>query len=80
VDIVLTDSAMSRQHAAIDYSDDGFRIQDLGSTNGLLLDEQPVQVGTLTHGSRFEIGGHVFQLVIEEREEAPEVYELPSES
>ena len=77
VDLVIEDSAMSRQHVAIDYTDDGFRIQDLGSTNGVLVDDQLVQVETLTSGSRFEIGGHVFQLVIEEREETPEVYELP---
>jgi len=77
VDFVVEDSAMSRQHAAIDYTDDGFRIQDLGSTNGMLVDDQLAQVATLTSGSRFEIGGHVFQLVIEEREETPEVYELP---
>ena len=79
VDFVIEDSTMSRQHVAIDYTDDGFRVQDLGSTNGMLVDDQLVQVGTLTSGSRFEIGGHVFQLVIEEREEAPEVYELPSD-
>ena len=78
VDIAMKDPAMSRQHAAIDYSGEGFRIQDLGSTNGLRLDEQPVETGTLTNGCRFEIGGHLFQFVVEEREQEPDVYELPS--
>jgi len=77
VDVTIGDTAMSRQHAAIDFSADGFRIHDLGSTNGLLLDDTPVEVAELTNGSRFQLGSHVFQLVIEEREPAPEVYELP---
>ena len=77
VDVTVNDSAMSRQHAAIDYTEEGFRIQDLGSTNGLVLDEQPVEAGSLSNGSRFSLGTHVFQLIVEDRESIPEVYELP---
>jgi len=76
VDVAVADPAMSRQHAAIDHTAEGFRIQDLGSTNGLQIDDEPVQAAELEDGSRFKLGAHVFQLVIEERETSPEVYEL----
>ena len=76
VDLAFQDTAMSRQHAALEFTQDGFRIQDLGSTNGILLGGKSVQAGELRSGDRFEIGAHTFQLVIEEREEAPDVYEI----
>ena len=76
VDLAFEDPAMSRQHAAIEFARQGFRIRDLGSTNGLLLNGRSVQVGELDHGDRVEIGGRTLQIVIEEREQTPEVYEL----
>jgi len=80
VDVALDDATMSRQHAAIEYSREGFRIRDLGSTNGILLNGKPVQVGDLDHGDRFQIGTLRFQIVIEERAETPDTYELSSET
>ena len=69
---------MSRQHAAIEFSGEGFRLRDLGSTNGTTLNGQPVQSAELRHGDRFEIGGRSFMLAIEERELEPDAYELQS--
>jgi len=80
VDMAFDDPDMSRQHAAIDCSEQGFRIHDLRSTNGILVDDESVQSGPLAHGSLIELGGHVLQLVIEEREEEPRVYELSVDS
>ena len=80
VDAVFKNAAMSRQHAALEYTDDGFRIQDLGSTNGIYLHGQRVQAGDLGNGDRFEIGGQEFQLVIEEREDTPVTYDLSPEA
>ena len=76
VDLMFNDPAMSRQHAVLTYTSDGFRLQDLGSTNGVLVNGKPVQAAEIDHGDRFEVGGHELQLVIVEREEAPETYEL----
>jgi len=76
VDLMFNDPAMSRQHAVLTYTSDGFRLQDLGSTNGLLVNGKPVQAAEIDHGDRFEVGGHELQLVILEREETPETYEL----
>ncbi|MFW6063801.1 MAG: FHA domain-containing protein, partial [Chloroflexota bacterium] len=38
VDIVLNDPEVSRQHARLTRVDDGYQIQDLGSTNGTFVD------------------------------------------
>jgi len=78
VDRAFDDPAMSRQHAAIEFCGTGFRIRDLGSTNGTLLNGAAVQSAELHHGDRFEIGGRRFVLAIEEREREPDAYELKS--
>jgi pSer/pThr/pTyr-binding forkhead associated (FHA) protein len=78
VDRAFDDPAMSRQHAAIEFSGTGFRIRDLGSTNGTVVNGAAVQTAELRHGDRFEIGGRVFALAVEERELEPDAYELKS--
>jgi pSer/pThr/pTyr-binding forkhead associated (FHA) protein len=77
VDLAFDDPAMSRQHAAVELVDGQFRVRDLGSTNGVLLNGQPVQVGEFDNGDRMAIGSHEFQLVVEAREPEPDTYELP---
>jgi pSer/pThr/pTyr-binding forkhead associated (FHA) protein len=76
VDLAFDDPAMSRQHAAIDFAEGAFRVHDLGSTNGLRVNGSRVQVSDLVHGDRIEFGTQVFQLVIDEREDTPNTYEL----
>jgi pSer/pThr/pTyr-binding forkhead associated (FHA) protein len=78
VDRAYDDPAMSRQHAAIEFCGTGFRLRDLGSTNGTLLNGAAVQSAELRHGDRFDIGGRSFLLAIEEREREPDTYELKS--
>ncbi len=78
VDLAFDDSSMSRQHAALEFVDEQFRVRDLGSTNGTLLNGKPVQVGELQHGDRLGIGSQEFQLIIEDAEETPDTYVLPS--
>jgi pSer/pThr/pTyr-binding forkhead associated (FHA) protein len=76
VDVAFDDSAMSRQHAAIEYLDQRFRIVDLDSTNGVTVNGDPVVSSSLGHGDRFQLGTLQFQIVIEEREEDSEAYVL----
>ncbi len=78
VDLAFDDSSMSRQHAALEFVDQQFRVRDLGSTNGTLLNGKPVQVGELQHGDRLEIGSQEFRLIIEMRNRPPTRYVLPS--
>lgn len=79
VDLAFVDPEMSRQHAAIEISGQGLRIRDLGSTNGILLNDKRVQTSDIKHGDRFVIGAQQLQLLVEEREE-PDTYELSAES
>lgn len=78
VDRAFNDPALSRQHASIEFAGGGFRLRDLGSTNGTVLNGQEVESAELRHGDRFEIGGLTFLLAIEERELEPDTYELKS--
>lgn len=78
VDLAFDDSAMSRQHAAVEFVDQQFRVRDLGSTNGSRLNGKAVQVGELQHGDRIEIGSQELQLIIEAAEDDPDTYVLPS--
>ena len=39
----------------------------------------PMQADEIKHGDRLEVGTQVFQLVIEEREDTPNTYELTPE-
>ena len=79
VDLAFEDSAMSREHAVFEFSDGGFRIRDLGSTNGTQVNDAKVQSKNLDHGDRIRIGDHVFQFLLEKRELEPKTYFVPNE-
>ena len=67
VDLALDDSAMSREHAALEFSGKGFRVSDLDSTNGVEVNGSKITACDLKHGDKINIGEHQFQFVIEER-------------
>lgn len=71
VDLAFDDGAMSRAHVAIEFTNGGFRLLDLGSTNGMLLNGGAAKVGELKHGDKFQIGEHTFQFVVQERRRTP---------
>jgi pSer/pThr/pTyr-binding forkhead associated (FHA) protein len=78
VDVEFDDETMSRQHAAIEYANSRFKIRDLGSTNGIKVNDRMVQAGDLEHGDQFTLGALRFQFVIDEVESVEDVYELPT--
>lgn len=80
VDAAFDDRSLSRQHAAIEFSDGGLRVRDLGSTNGVRLNGQQVQSAVIAHGDQLEAGTLTFQLVVEQRAGNDEVYELSVEA
>jgi pSer/pThr/pTyr-binding forkhead associated (FHA) protein len=56
-DIVLDDSNVSRRHAEITPGGQGWRIQDLGSTNGVRVNGRQVEgPHPLESGDRVELG------------------------
>jgi Protein of unknown function (DUF3662)/FHA domain len=64
-DIVVEDSGVSRRHASLRPSADGWTIEDLRSTNGLLLNGAPLHdVRPLRDGDRIGLGSTeiVFEL------------------
>ena len=62
-DIIVEDKRVSRYHAQIKYQPDGqFVIFDLGSTNGITINNTPhMRQHTLRNGDRFTIGSYDFQ-------------------
>lgn len=55
--VLLDDLFVSRYHAWVTFEQDKFWLEDLGSTNGTLLNEQPVQKRILlTSGDKIKIG------------------------
>ena len=77
VDVAFDDAEMSRQHIAIEFTGGGFRLCDLGSTNGTLVNGTLVRARELAHGDRIELGQHVLQLRLEQHEAEPKVYCVP---
>jgi pSer/pThr/pTyr-binding forkhead associated (FHA) protein len=65
-DMVLRDPATSGHHARIERRGQQFWIVDLGSTNGTLVNGEPVQEKELNHGDRITIGQNAVSFVIVE--------------
>ncbi len=61
-DIIVEDKRVSRYHAQIKYQPDGqFAIFDLGSTNGIMINNVPhMRQHILRNGDRFTIGSYDF--------------------
>ncbi len=55
-DLTLADSNVSRRHAEIVRTAEGYEIVDLGSTNGTLVNDEPVDRRVLADGDRITLG------------------------
>jgi len=55
-DIFLDDITVSRRHAEIRKSEDGFHIRDMGSLNGTYVNRQRIEETNLTSGDEIQIG------------------------
>src|SRR5438093_10674091 len=66
-DVVVQDPGASRRHAVIVHRGGIFRVLDLGSTNGTLLNGRRVQKeALLTEGDLIQIGTEVCEFVVGE--------------
>ncbi len=63
-DVVLKESRISRQHANISKTDEGYVIVDLKSSNGILVNDQKVEEALLQDGDEIQVGGFRFQFNI----------------
>src|SRR5215212_8049031 len=55
-DIVIPDPNVSRQHARLSRSDNGYVVEDLGSTNGTLLGGAPIDRERIESGDELTFG------------------------
>lgn len=55
-DAILADATISRAHAAIGFDASGFFVQDLGSTNGTLINGLRDKRASLSNGDEIQIG------------------------
>jgi hypothetical protein len=55
-DIVVADPNVSRKHARLSRADNGFVVEDLGSTNGTLLDGAPIDRERIESGDELTFG------------------------
>jgi len=73
-EIRIDDLTISRRHAEIVESAQGFVLTDKGSGNGTMLNGKRIQTPVpLRHGDQIQVGRHVFTFVI--KEAAPEPQE-----
>ena len=63
-DITLTGAAVSRRHARVQQEGGRWTITDLGSTNGVRVNAQPVQVSEIKPGDRVEVGDITFTFLL----------------
>ena len=55
-DLILAEPTISRAHAAVGYDAEGFFVQDLGSTNGTMVNGAKVQRAKLKTGDMIQMG------------------------
>ena len=63
-DIVLNDTEVSRQHAAIEVHGARVVLRDLGSTNGIFVNEVKVSQSEIENRSEFRLGGTRLMLIM----------------
>lgn len=66
-DVVLSDFSVSRRHCSLRRDQDSWRVVDLASTNGVLLNGTRVDSATVRTGDELQVG--VFKLQVEEESE-----------
>jgi S-DNA-T family DNA segregation ATPase FtsK/SpoIIIE len=77
VDVTLDDPAMSRQHLALEIRQGKLHVQDLDSTNGVMVNGRIVTAAELKHGDRLKAGDHELELIVDEQRGPRRTYVLP---
>ncbi len=62
-DLCLAHPTISRRHAELEVSARGVRVRDLGSTSGIMVNQQPVAEARLAPGDQLRLGAVLLELV-----------------
>ena len=63
-DVPLSDSEISRAHAAVEIEDDLVTLVDLASTNGTFVNGNRIESAELENYGEFEVGGTTLMLIV----------------
>src|SRR5262245_50695365 len=75
-EVVVDDASISHQHAALELGSGGYRIRDLGSTNGVVVNGARMALAELKHGDRISLGQIELRYVVEARKAAPKTHAI----
>ncbi len=78
-DLSIDQESISRHHAKITFEGSGFRIEDLGSTNGTFVNDEPIKTTALRDGDQVQIGRSILKFMTGENVEVhyhEEIYRL----
>ncbi len=78
-DLRFADVALSSEHAALEFVEDGYRVRDLGSMNGTLVNGGEIKACELKNGDELRFGALVFRYVLDKRSRGPKTYQVPIE-
>jgi len=62
-DVPLEDDSVSRRHARVEPTDNGWLIADLSSTNGVYVNDERVERRRLACGDRVRLGNQIFRFL-----------------
>jgi transcriptional regulator with GAF, ATPase, and Fis domain len=66
----VPDPSVSRRHCVVSRDSETFRVRDLDSRNGTLVNGTPVQTDQIRHGDQIAVGDSIFVFLLHEGEEA----------
>jgi pSer/pThr/pTyr-binding forkhead associated (FHA) protein len=78
-EVVVEDASVSHQHAALELGSGGYRIRDLGSTNGVLVNGARMALAELKHGDKIALGQIELRYVVEARAAAPKTHAVDAD-
>jgi pSer/pThr/pTyr-binding forkhead associated (FHA) protein len=79
VDVGVDDPSVSHQHAALELGSGGYRIRDLGSTNGVVVNGARTRLAELKHGDHISLGEVELRYLVEARTRAPKTHHVDVE-
>lgn len=78
-DIVVDCPSVSGRHAVMERVEGGYRLRDVGSTNGIKLDGQVLETIRLRHGLSVRIGDVAFDFTLSDDEREALARETPQD-